>query len=526
MGIDGRGVLSRLAAGWNDFWFRPETPTSLGACRFLFFIGLFAFYGLDMGPGDTDMDIAFRLGLRESFHFPVGLLKFLPEASPTTAHGLYIVLRVAILLSAVGLMTRLSTVVAFALHAYLMSLVNMYGKMLFPSAVGVIMLGILAASSAGDSLSLDAAIRKRWARWPFGKAEPPARSSAYRWPVQLVRVYIVMVFFFAGLSKLRYGGLEWIFSDNLANLIVSYPQGQGCRYAFPLSPELNMWIATHSTVARLMAASVIVVELGSPLALRSGWVRYVAVAAFVGVGVGFLWLLGMVFFEHELGYLVFFLPWGRLVERIARRARREQRKTDDVTVTMSSSRRRLFAVFFAVFLLAHVYTLTSGNHHWPIVSYPMWATLYKKDFECLVAYGVPEDPAQNEIRLGTPQTGFPSFNMRIAFGKILHYPWRNASYRRFAASCPSSSLEEEHACATQHMASDALQHLYERYHAMRGEDDEQPRIRGARLYNVHYTTVAPGKFEVASKELKAEWMRTVPAAAETRDDRASPASPH
>src|SRR4029079_2632192 len=108
--------------------------------------------------------------------------------------------RLALLTSALGDHPRRSMPVAFLLGCYLLGLPHNFGHTFHFDATLVIAMAILACSRAGDAWSLDAGLA--------GKKDLLV-SGEYTWPIRAIWVAMALVFFAAGLAKLRHGGLEW-----------------------------------------------------------------------------------------------------------------------------------------------------------------------------------------------------------------------------------------------------------------------------------------------------------------------------
>jgi hypothetical protein len=210
---------------------------------------------------------------------------------------------VALLCACVGLRTRLATATALVLGFYLLGLPQSMGKIHHFDGIVVATMGILALSRCGDALSLDAWIRRR------GGGAPRAQASAeYAWPVRLVQVALALLFFAAGLAKLRYGGLDWVLSDHLRwVLLQSWHHGPN---AAPWS-DLALVVVRHDFLVHGLAAATVAIEIGYPLALTSRR------AAAVLVPAALLLLLGIRFIQGPtFGTLAachaFWVPWERL----------------------------------------------------------------------------------------------------------------------------------------------------------------------------------------------------------------------
>lgn len=283
------------------FWFAPTTPFDLGVSRVLFFTGvLLAYFWVDFSAWGT-VSHAYWMPL------PVFDILRLRPAGPTTLDVLQLIWRLSLLTSAVGLHTRLSMWVAFALGFYLLGLPHNFGHTFHFDATLVIALGILACSRAGDAWSLDATFRP----------QPRAVSGEYTWPVRAVWVAMALVFLAAGIAKLRYGGLEWIFSSNLS--IVLNRAAYHVSDADPIT-TVGLWAARHEWMSKAIAAATVVVELGFTAALFSTRARLILVPAEIAMLVGIRVLMGPTF-GGFLVLNVFWVPWSVVIDSLAVRAR-------------------------------------------------------------------------------------------------------------------------------------------------------------------------------------------------------------
>jgi hypothetical protein len=309
--------MSRFSVRWDDFWFRPDTPTALARCRIGICLGFF--YYLFYKP----FFLAFVLNsasLGDAFHFPLGLHQYLEPPSLATLKSLHTVLGVLLIAAALGFATRLALVAATAILFYI-TVPGMYGKILNFQAIPILVLGILAIAPSGDAVSIDSFIRRRWRLWPFGRAVTET-SGDYRWPVKFLQVFVCMVFFMSGLSKMLTSGPGWIMSDNLQILLVATPVNQGCLGSWPSYPELNAWAVQHPNLLHMLAAGVVITELSAPLALLPGLPRAMIVAGFFSLNIGFRIFMGPTFDELIVTYTFAFIPWERVVGFVTRKLRR------------------------------------------------------------------------------------------------------------------------------------------------------------------------------------------------------------
>ncbi len=147
---------------------------------------------------------------------------------------------------------------------------------------------------------------------------PP--SGEYTWPIRAIWVVIALVFFSAGVSKLRTSGLAWVVSDSMAIFLVQHQYHLG--NAIPLT-ALGLVLARQAWLCRGLAAATLACEVGYPVALVSRRVRALVVPGTLLMQVGIRVLLGPTFLDM-MACNVFWVPWGRVLgwaqRRIARRA--------------------------------------------------------------------------------------------------------------------------------------------------------------------------------------------------------------
>ena len=284
-------------ARWLDFWFRPTKPIDLAVSRLTFFSGVLLVYARE--------DFSAWAGVSRAFWTPLPAFASvgLTPLSPAALFFVEAVWRAALAFSAIGLFTRASMCVAAVLSFYLFGLPNNFGHVYHFDALLVITAAILACSRAGDAWSVDALMKG-------GKAREP--SGEYTWPIRMVWVAMALVFAAAGIAKLRYGGLEWVTSDNMT--IVLRRAAYHVSDADPIT-TLGLWIADRSWLSRGLAAGSLIVELGFISAVFSRTARCVMVPAAFLMLVGIRVLMGPTFG----GFLVanvFWIPWSALGERL------------------------------------------------------------------------------------------------------------------------------------------------------------------------------------------------------------------
>lgn len=306
-----------MRSWWDRTWFTPETPTNLGVCRVMFYgLLLYHFKGLDFSHwADVPRSLWSPIPLFRSFNIPgVGAVG-VPLLSADVLWWMALAWRASLLLACVGLFTRTSAIIAAVLGLYLLGIQHSFGKVTHTDAVLIFSMMGLALSRCGDGFSIDRLIHR--ARHE-SHLDPIPESGEYRWPIRWVWLVLSICFFGAGIAKIYYPRpgrepLDWIFSDNLANLFISF------QYMRAQPTDWSLHIAQHLWATQVLALGTVLLEILFPLVLFNHRVRWLLVPAAFVMQLGNGYLLGVFFSEFKIIY-IFFINWvmvgnwlGRLV---------------------------------------------------------------------------------------------------------------------------------------------------------------------------------------------------------------------
>ncbi len=297
-----------LARRWNDFWFTPEPALPLELCRVTFFGGLLYEHRAIQAWQWGEIDPV--------FWFPTPIFRALGTGIPSVSVlvACTVAYKLALLCACLGLLTRIATCVAFASGAFLLAVPHNFGKVHHSDAMLVFLLGALALSRVGSHYSVDAWLRRRFPRFPTFGAEPAAISGEYRWPIRFGWVASVIIYFAAGIAKLRESGLAWATATNFHNLLL--------RHHYTHEPKV-MWglgLAGLPLVCGALAKLTLVGELSAPLALFDVRLRCLIVPALISMQLGIYLLLGVTFRAFLL-LIPFWIPWDVLAKPFIRAAR-------------------------------------------------------------------------------------------------------------------------------------------------------------------------------------------------------------
>jgi hypothetical protein len=260
---------------------------------------------------------------------------YLPVLSSGLLVILQIVWKISLALSCIGLFTRVSTVSSFVLGLYLLGLPHGFGKVGHSDAIVVLVLAILALSRCGDAFSVDRWLRDKHQGGDETPVQRPQASGEYTWPVRAVWTVFALIFFAAGVSKLRHSGLEWIFSDNMSVMMMR----QNAFHTADVDPVVSWGLALAQFVwlTQLLAAGTIVLEVGYPLALFSRRARWFIVPGVFFMQVAIRLLIGPAFYQFLICNL-FWVPWDCVYSRFSKGFRKLMLRRHSVSYAKEPAR--------------------------------------------------------------------------------------------------------------------------------------------------------------------------------------------
>lgn len=203
-----------------------------------------------------------------------------------------------------GFLFRISSLGFLALTFFMHNLSHSYGYQTHTFMPLILVIAILAASPAGENFSVDRFLKK--------KEESDLKD--YDLTVFACRMVFCLVFFSAGLSKIKNSGLDWITSDQLQNILIQ------SRIFFPDvhqwagSWELSLHLAQYPILCKFLAAGVILIELLAPMALFSSRARLPIVLCLLFAQIGFYFFL-LVNFRTYLALYLVWIPWSWMAKK-------------------------------------------------------------------------------------------------------------------------------------------------------------------------------------------------------------------
>ena len=275
-------------------WFAPVPARRVRIVRSATF-GYAVGWLLVRGPYLADV-----AGLPERRYQPIGVLRVASSPPPDQLVAIvWIATLVACGMSTANRYLRLSAPVGAVGMLFLATFTSSFGQVFHTEHLLVLHLVVLGLAAV---------------------VEPPepAEGTVSGWPLNLMMSIVAVVYVVAGIAKLRYSGFDWVTGDVLRNWI-AIDNLRKLLFEDLYSP-IGGWLSAVGWVWGPIAAATIVVEIGAPLALVPGRVRYVWLAMAWGFHVGVFALMAISFPYQLLGVAyAAFVPMERVVDRLSAR---------------------------------------------------------------------------------------------------------------------------------------------------------------------------------------------------------------
>lgn len=283
--------LAGWRAGWDRFWFAPASARSLAVVRIVTALeALWVLLSRDFA-GISALPAAFWDGVRGTTRW-----RFLLFPGHQGLELALTVLAALLLLAvAIGLRPRLAALGAALLLYHLAPLESIvwtpspHGRGL---TLATLTLLACAAAPSGDALAWRA-------------RGTPAPSWRYGWPLRLVQCWLVAVYFWSGVGKLRASGVAFASADNMTRWLRMMSEFDGLA----VHTTIGTWLAGHGTVAAGLGALALLFELASPLALVSRRLRPWFGVIAIGFHLTIVYAMNITLNSWPL--LVAFFEWDR-----------------------------------------------------------------------------------------------------------------------------------------------------------------------------------------------------------------------
>ncbi len=231
------------------------------------------------------------------FWEPVSFFKFFSydDFSFISMHTVRFIFLGSMLACAFGFGFRFFSVLAFLSFTFAAGFQCNFGKIHHSNHMTAVLLGLLCFVPAG-ALSLDRLI--------FKKRAPASNLPIWSWIFFTLTMYMCLVYFNAGFSKLREAGWAWTENEAMATIILTRPT---------VTP-LGIWVAQSDWIPGLLAKFSLLLEFLAPTALLLK-ARSRALYGFMlfMLHQGTYWILGAhgAFFAYQVCFLAW-LPWTEI----------------------------------------------------------------------------------------------------------------------------------------------------------------------------------------------------------------------
>jgi hypothetical protein len=293
-----------LARCWARFWFEPGSPQNLAAARIVFAVtSLWVLVSRDFA-GISGLPAEFWSEVPASVRW-----RFLDFAGhPFLERALERTAAVALVCVIVGVLPRLSCFLAGVLLYHLAPLESIvwtnspYARGL---TISVLALLTLSFSPCGDC----------WTLLSSSERKQADSASDYTWPIRLIQVFFVQIYFFSGYSKIFYAGWRWASPSNMRSWMLYFSEADQTR----VFHSLGAWIAARPVICGVIGVGTLLFELGLFTVLFSKTARRLLIPLVAVFHLGILLSMNLVFLN--VPQLLIFANWDRVETWIRTRLR-------------------------------------------------------------------------------------------------------------------------------------------------------------------------------------------------------------
>lgn len=206
-------------------------------------------------------------------------------------HGLYLALMLFLVAVIFGAFTRVAAVGASVLLYHFAPFEEIFS-------------GLHSNGNAGFNLVVLALAALAFAEYHDGE-----ESAEYRWPIVFVQTLVALQYLLGGLAKVRFTGVGWYTTDNIAKTVREMVTLTGAPWGDTVAASASLTLA--------LTVGTIALELFFPLAVLSRRARWVMVPAAAAAA----FLRAKIYGFNTLGapLLVVFVNWDWVYEHVVLR---------------------------------------------------------------------------------------------------------------------------------------------------------------------------------------------------------------
>jgi hypothetical protein len=301
---------------WNRYWFADTACVNLAVLRIatcfilLFHVVIFHDYTDALAERFAYDDSLYRpLMILKLMNAPFGLLagaEDLGRVRPPdfVVRVIFILTVAAGLTGLVGIMSRLSALVAAAGFTYIQAFVYSFGDFHHPEAILAFALGAVALAPCGNVLSVDNWLRARRGQQTYDLLD---ESPYAGWSIKLIQWFFVLMYLSAVWAKIENGGLSWMNGYTLQFFLAQ----DGMRWG----SDLAVWASQYHLLIMLGQIGVILFQATFALEVIFPVLRWIYVPVGLLMHTMIYVLLRAPFFIWAAMYVVF-IPWDDIVRRL------------------------------------------------------------------------------------------------------------------------------------------------------------------------------------------------------------------
>lgn len=243
-------MIASLRTAWDRHWFAPEPAINLAVARVLAAgVALWVLLSRDRA-GVSGLPEVFWSGVNATTRWRFLLF----PGHWALEQGLTLLAVVVLLGALLGIRPRTSSFLSALLLYHLAPLESIiwtaspHGRGLTLATLVLLLCGI---APSGDALARG--------------ARSAAPSWEYGWPLRLIQLWLVSVYFLSGAGKVRESGLAWLHADTLVHWLRLATQND----LVAVHRAFGGWIADRPFVAGAVGVGTLLFEFGSVTALFS-----------------------------------------------------------------------------------------------------------------------------------------------------------------------------------------------------------------------------------------------------------------
>ncbi|GAB4470790.1 MAG: hypothetical protein OHK0057_13770 [Thermoflexibacter sp.] len=289
-----------------------------------------------------------------TFYQPI-LLRFVPVPFPLTVeqfHTLGIILFIVAFLASIGLLTRIMLFLTGCIYLYIEMSYASFGTFDHEACLVSQLLIFMTFAPGVERISLDRMLswsiyyvkRKKLNFFVYMVGEPPVA-----WGIRFVLIFLSLIYFTAGYSKVRYTGWRWLDGKTLSYYVSgepsifkkvdaqrfiseeNIPESQKWKDGFgiqahhyanfqasPFKQNLGKFIASVPAIMIGLSIFTLVFEMGAPIMLLGGWYRIVVLLMAISLHQGIGFFMGLPFYPYQKICLLM-LDWELIVKTLYKR---------------------------------------------------------------------------------------------------------------------------------------------------------------------------------------------------------------